>query len=176
MTAAPSTGPAAGIVTAARISTGNLASSEPGMDEPADYNIPDALDPAGGLLAFIKACIMNSQSHSITMTCSKCLDRNIRSLSYKTPYTHWTGSSFLRGTLHHALAAPCTSAARCAYVKQAHKAQYAHSYLWGLWRLPETAAAPAGQSDLVQDPTTTGDPVILNPSFGEGTAEDESIG
>ena len=52
MTAAPSTGPAAGIVTAAGISTGNLASSEPGMDEPADYNIPDAPDPAGGLLTF----------------------------------------------------------------------------------------------------------------------------
>ncbi|CAK0754053.1 hypothetical protein CVIRNUC_002267 [Coccomyxa viridis] len=79
MTAAPSSGPGAGIITAARISTGNLASSEPGMDEPADYNIPDAPDPAG-------------------------------------------------------------------------------------------------QSDLVQDPTTTGNPVILNPSFGEGTAEDKSIG
>ena len=74
MTAAPSTGPAAGIITAARISTGNLASSEPKMDEPADYNIPDAPDPAGGLLTFIKACIMISQLQGITMTCSKWQD------------------------------------------------------------------------------------------------------
>lgn len=75
MTAAPSSGPGAGIITAARISTGNLASSEPGMDEPADYNIPDAPDPAGGRLTLIDACI--SQLQGITMTCPRWQDRII---------------------------------------------------------------------------------------------------
>ena len=69
MNAAPFTGPAVGIATAAQISTGNLANSAPGMDEPADYNIPDAPDPAGDLQPFIEACI--SLLQGITMTCSR---------------------------------------------------------------------------------------------------------
>ena len=77
--AAPSSGPAAAIVGAADISPDNLSSAEAGMDEPADYNIPDTPDPAG-------------------------------------------------------------------------------------------------QSDKVQDPTTVGQPVNLNPSFGEGNADDDALG
>ena len=65
------------------------------MDEPADYNIPDAPDPAGGLLTLIKACIMISQLQGITVTCSKWQDRNFRPLPYKTCHTHWTVSRFL---------------------------------------------------------------------------------
>ena len=35
---------------------------------------------------------------------------------------------------------------------------------------------PAGQSDLVQEPTTVGEPVIINPSAGTGNADDDSSG
>ena len=41
--------------------------------------------------------------------------------------------------------------------------------------IPDTPN-PAGQSDLVQDPTTVGEPVIINPSAGTGNADDDSIG
>ena len=40
--------------------------------------------------------------------------------------------------------------------------------------IPDTPN-PAGQSDLVQDPTTVGEPVIINPSAGTGNADDDSI-
>ncbi len=41
--------------------------------------------------------------------------------------------------------------------------------------IPDTPN-PAGESDLVQDPTTVGEPVIINPSAGTGNVDDESIG
>ena len=41
--------------------------------------------------------------------------------------------------------------------------------------IPDTPN-PAGQSDLVQEPTTVGEPVIINPSAGTGNADDDTSG
>ena len=43
------------------------------------------------------------------------------------------------------------------------------------YNLPDTPN-PAGQADLVQEPTTVGEPVILNPSAGTGNADDDASG
>ncbi|CAL5227511.1 g10496 [Coccomyxa viridis] len=41
--------------------------------------------------------------------------------------------------------------------------------------IPDTPN-PAGQADLVQEPTTVGEPVIINPSAGTGNADDDTSG
>ena len=41
--------------------------------------------------------------------------------------------------------------------------------------IPDTPN-PAGQADVGQEPTTVGEPVIINPSAGTGNVDDDSIG
>ena len=107
MTAAPSSGPAAGIITAARISTGNLASSEPGMDEPADYNIPDAPDPAGGLLDSHQSMHHDQPIAGHHHDLLKVAGQELFGLfPTETCHTHWTSSRFL--DRHIAPSTSCT--------------------------------------------------------------------
>ena len=41
--------------------------------------------------------------------------------------------------------------------------------------IPDTPN-PAGEADLVQEPTIVGEPVIINPSAGTGNADDDNSG